>query len=90
MTSVTVEYQKPIPPLRTRRSSRNKELFKLAKSNFIRGPSIRTNLEPLVFQEAVELGFNKDFIFKNHIRRESPTSSIRTLNNRHLFTISRL
>ena len=90
MTTVAVEYQKPIPPLRTRRSGRNKELFKLAKSNFIRGLSIRTNLKSPILREAIELGFNKDFAFKNHTQRKGLARSIRTLNNSYLFSISRL
>jgi hypothetical protein len=66
-------------------------LFKLAKSNFIRGLSIRTNLKsPILRKAAVKPGFNKDFTFKNYIQKEDLTSSIRILNNRYLFSISRL
>ncbi len=90
MTSVAVEYQKPIRPLRTRRSGRNKELFEPPKSNFIGGLSIRTNFEPLIVREAVELRFEEDFTFKNHARRKRLPGSIRTLDRGHPLTISRL
>jgi hypothetical protein len=90
MASVAVEYQKSILPLRTGRSRRNKELFKPPKTNFIRSPSVRTNLEAPIVREAIEPRFDKDFALKNHARRKRPPRRVYTLNCSHPRAVSGL
>ena len=51
---MAIKNQKPVYPLRTR-STKNKELLKLAKANFIRGLAVRTNFETLILRKAVKL-----------------------------------
>jgi hypothetical protein len=90
MTSVAVEYQESISPLRTRRSRRNKELFELSKANFIGRLTVRTNFDSPIIRKAVKPTIYKDFAFKNHVRRKRLPRRIYIFNCSYLLAISRL